>query len=366
MRPLSTRQHSRDQWQDTAKQRGERERSQRPPHARLKAERDQATTALTATQARLRQLEAHRHGLATVPTVDVIHVARQRFCEARMGLRAVSRLLTLLACVAPPTVRTTGRLRPGHRFVTWAQRLLLLSPAGGAKAGAIFARLRACLDALPACTDLSQRWGADAQGVLECQKMRKTKGLSHDTLAQCQPRSAARPSAPWRLECAASLAYHLATAKTVGLDHVGVPISAEAIASLFGVAKRHGVGQTQGAARRVLRLPAFCGAPRREDAAQVLGISVARPHAITGQVTALTTQRREVLGHREALERLGRSPGGPAVARLPRPKNRSNHAAIVNLSTGCGNQYGPHLVRQETPCMIENVGPPDMREAALT
>ena len=93
------------------------------------------------------------------------------------------------------------------------------------------------------------------------------------------------------------------------------------IESLFGVAKRHGVGQTQDAARIALRLPALCGAPTREEAEQVLGISVARQHEITGQFTSLTKQRREVLGHREALESLGRSPGGPSVELLPRPKN---------------------------------------------
>ena len=549
MSPLSKMQHSRDQWKYKAKQRGERERYQRKQNARLKAERDQATTALKATQARLRQLEAHRHGLATVPKVDVIHVALQLFLEARIGFRAVSRVLTLLAvalgikkapcpqtlinwvirlsivrldsarplrglplsqapftngliwmidlsiglgsgkilavlaidahhhqlvnaapslrhvhcigvsvaeswtgesiadvldrliaqmgrpaaylkdggsdlqkaadlleerglgspciddishaaagmlkhyyhhhpaferflsacgsvsgklkqtllaCLAPPTVRTKARFMHVHRLVTWAQQLLQLSPAGGAKAGSILARLRACLDELPACKDLIKRFGADAQGMLECQKILKTQGLSHATLAQCKPRISAMPSAPLRLEFEAYLEYQLATAKTLGLDHVGVPISSDAIESLFGVAKRHGVGQTQDAARIALRLPAFCGAPTREEAEQVLGISVTRQHEITGQFTSLTKQRREVLGHREALESLGRSPGGPYVELLPRPKNRSNHEAIVNLSTGCGNQYGPHLVRQETPCMIENVGPPDMREAALT
>jgi hypothetical protein len=62
--------------------------------------------------------------------------------------------------------------------------------------------------------------------------------------------------------------YQLETAKTLGLDYVGVPISSDAIASLFGVAKRHGMGQTQHAARMVLRLPALCGAPTREEAEQ--------------------------------------------------------------------------------------------------
>ncbi len=104
------------------------------------------------------------------------------------------------------------------------------------------------------------------------------------------------------------------------------------------MAKRHGVGQTQDAARMALRLPALCGAPTREEAEQVLGISVSRQHEITGQVTSLTKQRREVLGHRKELERLGRSQGEPHVERIPRPKNWSNHEAIVNLSMSCGDQ----------------------------
>ena len=146
----------------------------------------------------------------------------------------------------------------------------------------------------------------------------------------------------------------------------GAECESEAIASLFGVAKRPGVGQTQDAARIALRLPALCGAPTREEAEQVLGISGARQHESTGQCTALTKQRREVRGHGKELESLGQSLGEPHVELLPRPKNRSNHAAIVNLSMACENQYGPHLAPHQTPCVMENVGPPDMREAALT
>ena len=131
------------------------------------------------------------------------------------------------------------------------------------------------------------------------------------------------------------------------------------------MAKRHGVGQTQEAARLALRLPALCAAPTREEAEQVLGISVSRQHEITGQVTSLTKQRREVLGHRKDLESLGRSQGKPHVELIASPKNRSNHGAIINLSMSCEDQYGPPLVPQQTPCVIENAGPPDMREAAL-
>jgi hypothetical protein len=60
---------------------------------------------------------------------------------------------------------------------------------------------------------------------------------------------------------ASYLQYQLETAKTLGLDQVGLPISSDAIASLFGVAKQHGVGETQDAARIALRLPALCGLP---------------------------------------------------------------------------------------------------------
>ncbi len=98
----------------------------------------------------------------------------------------------------------------------------------------------------------------------------------------------------------------------------------------------------------------------------MLGISVARQHELTAPFTSLTQQRREVFGHPERLETLGLSQGEPHVELMPSPKNRSNHEAIVNISMGCGNQYGPQMVREETPCVIENVGPPDMREAVLT
>ena len=295
---------------------------------------------------------------------DQHHPAFERFLSA-CGRVSGTLKHTILACLAPPTVRTKARFMHVHRLFTWAERLLHLSPPGGAKTGSLLARLRSCMDELPACKDLIKRFCADAQGLLECQKIVKTKGLCHDTLAQCQPLISEMPSAPLRLEFAAYLAYQLATAKTLGLDHVGLPISSDAIESLFGVAKRHGVGQTQDAARIALRLPAFCAAPTREEAEQVLGISVSRQHEITGQVTSLTKQRREVLGHRKDLESLGRSQGKPHVELIASPKNRSNHGAIINLSMSCEDQYGPPLVPQQTPCVIENAGPPDMREAAL-
>ena len=113
---------------------------------------------------------------------------------AACGRVSGQRTPTMLACVAPPQVRTKARFLPVHRVCTWADRRRTLSPAGGAKSGATWATLRACLDALPACQALGKRVRADASGLLACQKMLTLKGLSHDTRAQCEPLLDTRPS----------------------------------------------------------------------------------------------------------------------------------------------------------------------------
>jgi hypothetical protein len=250
---------------------------------------------------------------------------------------------TILACLAPPKVRTKARFMHVHRLFTWADRVLTLSPPGGAKTGSTLAKLRACLDQLPACKALIKRFRADAQGLLECQKILKLQGLSHDTRAQCEPCIEAMPSSTLRQEFRAYLDFELKTATTLGRAHIGVPISSDTIESLFGVAKRHGVGETQDAARIALRLPALCGLPTREEAEQVLDVSVARQQAFTGQVISLTRQRREVLGHPERLESLSLTQGTPHVELIARPKNRSNCQNIVQISTTYEELYGPRL-----------------------
>jgi hypothetical protein len=272
---------------------------------------------------------------------------------------------TLLACLAPPTVRTKARFMNVHRLVTWADRVLHLSPPGGAKQGSILAQLRAALDDLPACKALIQRFRRDAGALLQCQQILKTQGLSPATLAQCKPLIDAIPTIAIRQEFRAYLVYQLDTATTLGLDHVGLPISSDAIESLFGVAKRHGVGETQDAARIALRLPAFCGMPTREEAAQVLEVRGARQREFTGGFTSLTKQRREVLSHPERLESLGRDHGSSHVELVPRPKNRSTNEASIKTSISYENLCGPRRSALAEPLVIENTGPPDIEKPAL-
>src|SRR5882672_8812345 len=549
MSQLSKVTYSRHQWKDKAKQRGDRERYQRKQLARVSAERDRVTKALKEAQGRLRQLEAHMQGLVALPKVDVVWIALQLLLVVRIGFRAVSRVLsllalalgiqkapcpqtiinwvlrltlvridaarmlrgvplsqalfsngliwmiaisiglgtgkilavlafdahhhqlapgalsvdrvrcigvsvatswtgdtiadllrrliavmgrpaaylkdgggelqravalleepglaspclddishavagmlkrfyqhhptfetfvsacgrvsghlkhTILACLAPPKVRTKARFMNVHRLFTWADRVLHLSPSGGAKTGSPLAKLRACLEQLPACKALITRFRRDASGLLACQQIVKMQGLSHATLAQCEPLLATMPSAALRRECRAYLVYQLETATTLGLDHIGLPISSDAIESLFGVAKRHGMGETQDARRMALRLPAFCGVPTREEAQQVLEVRVARQHEFTGQGTSLTKQRREVLGHPERLESLRLTPDDRRMECLPQSKNRSNYQEVINISNGYRTLSSPQITGLDEPLLIENAAPPGIREMALT
>jgi hypothetical protein len=285
---------------------------------------------------------------------------------AACGRVSGQRTHTILACVAPPHVRSKARFMPVHRLCTWADRLLTLSPAGGAKSGSTLGKWRACLDQFPACKALITRLRGDASGLLACQKMLKTTGLSHDTLAQCQPLIDTMPSSALRLAFHASLECERETATTLGLDHIGLAISSESIASLCGVAKQHGVGETQDAARIALRLPALCGLPTREEAPQGLDVSVARQQAFTAQVISLTTQRREVLGRPARLESLSLTQGTPHVELIASPKHRSNCQNIVKISNSYEQRSGPQARRPAECRRLAKAATPGRRETAVT
>ena len=253
----------------------------------------------------------------------------------------------MLAGLAPPTVHTKARCMPGHRLVPWADRLRQLSPAGGAKAGSTLATWRACLDAFPTCQALITPFRDEAGALLAGQKRLTTQGLSHDTLAQCAPLLDTIPSVSGRRAFPGSLHSQLQTATTLGLDPVGLPMRSDPLASLCGVAKHQGVGESKDAGRMALRLPAFCGVPTREEARQVLDVSVAVQQAITAQCTSLTQQRRKVLPNPDALESLGTDQASLHVERIPSPKNRSNDRETVIFSNSYQEVYGPERHRQE-------------------
>src|SRR6266852_6214386 len=97
MSQLSKVKHSRNQWKAKAKQRSDHNRYLRKQLARLKAERAQARQEFKEIQTRLRQLESQVQAVAVRPKVDVVGLALNLFLEARIGFRAVCRVLALLA-----------------------------------------------------------------------------------------------------------------------------------------------------------------------------------------------------------------------------------------------------------------------------
>jgi len=293
------------------------------------------------------------------------HPAFARFVSA-CGRVSGKLKQTLLACLAPPTVRTKARFMNVHRLVTWADRVLGLSPRGGAKRGSMLAKLRHALDDLPECRTLIKRFRGDAGAWLACQEVLNTHGLGVAPVVQCDPLIDAMPTAAMRQEFRAYLHDQLKTAETLGLDQGGVPISSDTIESLFGVGKRHGVGETPDAARIALRLPAFCGLPTRQEAEQVLEVSVARQHEFTAAFTSLTQQRREVLSHPERLESLVREPDRPYGELIPSPKKRANNEVSIDIKMNYENNNGTPFAPPEESMAIENTGPPGCGRLALT
>ena len=234
---------------------------------------------------------------------------------------------TILACLAPPKVQTKARFMNVHRLVIWAERLLKLSPVGRARKGSILSKLRECMDILPSCKALIKRFKEDASNLLKCQEILKTGGLSHDTLAKCEPFIESIPTAAVRIRFAASLQERLEIAKRLGLNEVGLPISSDVIESLFGKAKQHGIGEIKDADRIAIHIPALCGVPTLTEAEQVLGISVAEQNEFADNTSSLTRQRRQLLKNTEPdrLESLQDAQSNAHIELIPRAKNRAKN-----------------------------------------
>ena len=170
MSQLSKMKHSRDQWKEKAKQHGKGERYERREKARIKAERDQLTRTLKASQTRVRELEAQLDGLAIRPKVDVVHFALQLFLEARISFRAVSRVLTLLAGALgihkAPCAQT---------IINWVLRLTIVRIDA--------ARTVRGLPLVPAPFTNGLIWMIDISTPLLCFELQQT--TSHLTITVC-------------------------------------------------------------------------------------------------------------------------------------------------------------------------------------
>ena len=227
---------------------------------------------------------------------------------------------TMLASLAPPKVSTRARFMNLHRLVNWADQLLKHSPRGEAATGSMLARLRANLDELPACKPFIRRFHRDAKAMLACQQVLKHQGLNKETHQACQTLVEVIPaSSPIRRGFTQWAEDQLAIASALNLGSVGLPISTDALESLFGIGKRLGVGQTKDATRIALRLPCFCGTLSRDDSERVLQVSVKEQQALTAGKRSLLAQRRQVLPHPGTLETLAETSASRSFQMLPTP-----------------------------------------------
>ena len=263
---------------------------------------------------------------------------------------------TVLACLAPPKVSTKARFMNLHRLVTWAEQILKHSPQGPASEDSVLAKLRAGLGAIPACTPFIQQFLRDGQALLACQKLLKRQGLSQDSVRACHRLvEALPPNSAVRTALMAWAERQLEVARTLGLEHTGMPVSSDTIESLFGLAKQQGTGTVKDANRIALRLPAFCGELTREDAQRVLRISVNDQQAVIGTLSSLIKQRRDILPSPGSLEDLRQSSDTSYLMLLPGAQNRSKTNANTAISMSCQNANGPpidmeyHAHRGEEP-----------------
>ena len=229
---------------------------------------------------------------------------------------AVSRRFkqTILACLAPPKVSTKARFMNLHRLVKWAALLLKQSPRGRAAKGSLVQKLRDRLDQLPQCRRFINEFLLNAEPLIDCQKILKTQGLSQESYEVCRPLVATIPNPFIRIRFMSWLNKHLTTAQTLGLNEVGLPISSDSIESLFGVAKHHGTGELKDANRIALRIPALCGELTRQDAENVLRITVKEQQQWVGSLPSLTRQRREVFARDGSLDTIKKNDAKHNVA----------------------------------------------------
>jgi predicted RNase H-like nuclease (RuvC/YqgF family) len=114
---------SRDNWKQKAIDRGEWGRAQKKENARLKKERDRHKKQVKQLWAQL-ESEKRKPTLKTSGKEELVYFALQLFSVARIGFRAVFRVLSVLSPWGCPKRRVHKRLSigsPGWRWLKSSQ-----------------------------------------------------------------------------------------------------------------------------------------------------------------------------------------------------------------------------------------------------
>ena len=260
---------------------------------------------------------------------------------------------TLLACLVPPKVSVKARFMNLHRLVSWADKILRHSPPGRATQDSLLSKLRKSLDDLPQCKQFIQRFLKDMTPLMACQKIIKSKGLSHKTYEQCKEIIDSMPISPSiRIGFNQWIDEQLCIAKKLGVDNTGLTISSDPIESAFSVGKHHGTGEIKDANQIAKRLPALCGTITMDEAKKVSEITVKQQQEIM-QTETITKQRRKVLQHPGELETLSDGKESNYFELIPRSekwsKKDGNPSNIYRLENISGPQSEVLSARSSSP-----------------
>jgi hypothetical protein len=229
---------------------------------------------------------------------------------------------TLLACLAPPKISMKARFMNLHRLVKWADKILNHCVSQENKKGSLAEKLQIALCHLPQCKEFITDFLRDTKPLLACQEIIKNQGLNCETYAQCQQLIHVIPQAsPIRIGFNQWAIEQLGIAKTLGMNHIGLPVSTDQIESLFGIGKHHGTAEIKDANRIAMRLPALCGTFMPDDAKKILDITVQEQTELMSGTT-LIKQRRQVLEHHGMIDTLVKSKEIKQTELLPKSKNR--------------------------------------------
>lgn len=229
---------------------------------------------------------------------------------------------SFLAFLAPPKVSVKARFMNLSPLIKWAKRVLMLSPSGRAAKGSTLFKLRTALGEISECKAFIRQFLRDANPLLKCQEILKNKGLSQETYQECLLQIQELPQkSSIRVGFTQWLEHHLKLAEEFELVQFGMPMSTDPLESLFGVAKRHGTGEIKDANRIATRIPSLCGELRREDAKNILKITVKEQQELMDSFPSLLKQRRLALSNLTDLDQIQQNHSSKTLELIPYSKN---------------------------------------------
>jgi hypothetical protein len=137
--PKSRYKKSRDNWKQKATCRAEKNRYQSKELARVKAERDGFKKELKEIRTRVHQLESQGRVIVVQSKVDLVFLALQLFVVARIGFRAVSRVLGAVmgALGIKKSPLSTDHHQPGDQALSGAHPIRPDAPGAADGEGAV-------------------------------------------------------------------------------------------------------------------------------------------------------------------------------------------------------------------------------------